>query len=77
MFSIACSTIKCLLLSKLVHVFQEAQRAAKEKAKGEKAGSGPMPKKEAVRVPDSVKADVPETQKRVAKKLEKQQVSDV
>ena len=53
---------------------QEAQRAAKEKAKTQVTAAAP--KKEApVRVPDSLKADVPETQKRVAKKLEKQQVS--
>ncbi|XP_052260102.1 translation initiation factor eIF-2B subunit delta-like [Dreissena polymorpha] len=52
---------------------QEAQRAAKEKAKTQVTAAAP--KKEApVRVPDSLKADVPETQKRVAKKLEKQQI---
>ncbi|KAL4217604.1 Eukaryotic translation initiation factor 2B [Mactra antiquata] len=52
---------------------QEAQRAAKAKAKEEKTTTAAQ-KKENVRVPDSVKADVPETQKRVAKKLEKQQI---
>ncbi|KAK3589225.1 hypothetical protein CHS0354_020086 [Potamilus streckersoni] len=46
---------------------QEAQRAAKE--------AGKVVKKEVPqRVPDHMKADVAETQKRVAKKLEKQQI---
>ncbi|XP_060556077.1 translation initiation factor eIF-2B subunit delta-like [Ruditapes philippinarum] len=53
---------------------QEAQRAAKNKAKDEKTTAAAQKKEQAVRVPDNVKADVPETQKRVAKKLEKQQI---
>ena len=53
---------------------KEAQRAAKNKAKEEKSTANAQKKEQAVRVPDSVKADVPETQKKVAKKLEKQQI---
>lgn len=53
---------------------QEAQRAAKTKAKEEKSSAAVQKKEQAVRVPDSLKADVPETQKRVAKRLEKQQI---
>ncbi|XP_053383233.1 translation initiation factor eIF-2B subunit delta-like [Mercenaria mercenaria] len=53
---------------------QEAQRAAKTKAKDDKTTAAAQKKEQAVRVPDSVKADVPETQKRVAKKLEKQMI---
>ena len=45
-------------------------------AKGKaKEGGSAAPKKEAApRVPDNIKADIPDTQKRVAKKLEKQQI---
>ncbi|XP_060084034.1 translation initiation factor eIF-2B subunit delta-like [Ylistrum balloti] len=63
---------------------QEAQRAAKQAAKtaaaaGKESGqSGPAPsgvtKKEPKRVPDHLKADDAEIQKKVAKKLEKQQI---
>ena len=51
---------------------QEAQRLAKGKSK---EGSAPATKKEpAPRVPDNIKADIPDTQKRMSKKLEKQQI---
>lgn len=53
---------------------QEAQRLAKGKAK---EGGSAATKKEAAappRVPDNIKADLPDTQKKVAKKLEKQQI---
>ncbi|XP_050389370.1 translation initiation factor eIF-2B subunit delta [Patella vulgata] len=53
---------------------QEAQRAAKAQ---QKPGQQPVKKdkpQESKRVPDHVKADLPDTQKKVAKKLEKQQV---
>lgn len=62
---------------------QEAQRAAKQAAKaaaGNKDGgqSGPAPsgvtKKEPKRVPDHLKADDADIQKKVAKKLEKQKI---
>lgn len=59
-------------LKKLRREKQEAQRAAKAKSKDDKVA--PQKKEAVVRVPDSLKADVPETQKRVAKKLEKQQI---
>ena len=45
------------------------------KAKLKEGGPATPQKKEAApRVPDSIKADIPDTQKRVAKKLEKQQI---
>ncbi|XP_071112004.1 translation initiation factor eIF2B subunit delta-like isoform X1 [Haliotis cracherodii] len=52
---------------------QEAQRALKATKKAE--GPAGQQKKETVRVPDHVKADVPETQKKLAKKLERQQIA--
>lgn len=59
-------------LKRLRREKQEAQRMAKGKAK---EGGSAAPKKEAApRVPDNIKADIPDTQKRVAKKLEKQQI---
>ncbi|XP_052763864.1 translation initiation factor eIF-2B subunit delta-like isoform X2 [Mya arenaria] len=60
-------------LKRLRREKQDAQREAKDKAKADKAASQ-LKKEAVVRVPDSLKADVPETQKKVAKRLEKQQI---